>query len=115
VAIIDTVIADYLENALKFERLAAEEHHTKIKAQLEKQAVAYRRLASERASSVFRLQEVDADRTATLRMGIPFAWIRAKEPISATPTFASDAWRPSGNGRDTRQSAAFNSFATDRA
>jgi hypothetical protein len=43
------MIAEYLENAFKFERMAAEETDPKLKANLEKQAVAYRKLASERA------------------------------------------------------------------
>jgi hypothetical protein len=46
------MIAEYLENALKFERLAAEEHNPELKAQLEKQAIAYRKLAAERASKL---------------------------------------------------------------
>jgi hypothetical protein len=41
------MIAEYLENAFKFERMAAEETDPKLKANLEKQAVAYRKLASE--------------------------------------------------------------------
>jgi hypothetical protein len=46
------MIAEYLENALKFERLAADEQNPELKAQLEKQAVAYRKLASDRASKL---------------------------------------------------------------
>ena len=42
------MIAEYLENALKFERLAAEESDPKMKTEFEKQAVAYRKLAAER-------------------------------------------------------------------
>jgi hypothetical protein len=44
------MIAEYLENAIKFERLAADEQNPKLKADFEKQALAYRKLASERAS-----------------------------------------------------------------
>jgi hypothetical protein len=40
----------YLENAMKFERMAAEEPAPKLKAQFEEQARAYRKLADERAS-----------------------------------------------------------------
>ncbi len=43
------MIAEYLENAQKFERMAADEENPKIKAQFEKQAQAYRQLAAERA------------------------------------------------------------------
>jgi hypothetical protein len=43
------IIAEYLENAMKFERLAAEENDPKLKAVFEEQARAFRRLADERA------------------------------------------------------------------
>jgi hypothetical protein len=43
------MIAEYLENAMKFERLAAEENDPKLKAVFEQQARAYRKLADERA------------------------------------------------------------------
>jgi hypothetical protein len=43
------MIAEYLENALRFERLAADEPNPKLKADFEKQAVAYRKLATERS------------------------------------------------------------------
>jgi hypothetical protein len=43
------MIAEYLENAMKFERLAAEESTPKLKSDFEEQALAYRRLADERA------------------------------------------------------------------
>jgi len=43
------MIAEYLENAMKFERLAAEECDPTLKAVFEEQARAYRRLADERA------------------------------------------------------------------
>jgi prephenate dehydrogenase len=46
------MIAEYLENALKFERMAAEEHNAELKAALEKQAASYRKLAAERASKL---------------------------------------------------------------
>jgi hypothetical protein len=42
-------LADYLENAQQFERLAADETNPEIKAQFEKQADAYRNLAERRA------------------------------------------------------------------
>jgi hypothetical protein len=41
-------IAEYREDALKFERLAADEQNPELKAQFEKQAVTYRKLASKR-------------------------------------------------------------------
>lgn len=44
------MIAEYLEHAFHFERLAAEETNPELQAQLEKQATAYRKLASERAN-----------------------------------------------------------------
>jgi hypothetical protein len=43
------MIAEHLENAMNFERLAAEENDPKLKAVFEQQARAYRRLAEERA------------------------------------------------------------------
>ncbi len=47
------MIAEYLEHALQFERMAAFETNAELKAQLEKQAAAYRRLAAERANKLF--------------------------------------------------------------
>jgi hypothetical protein len=41
------MLAEYLENAIKFEKMAAEEQDPKLKDQLEKQASAYRKLAAE--------------------------------------------------------------------
>ena len=46
------MVAQYLEHALQFERMAADEQNPKIKADFEKQAVAYRKLAGERARSL---------------------------------------------------------------
>ena len=46
------MIAEYLENAIKFERLAAEESDPKLKAVFEERARAYRRLADERADQL---------------------------------------------------------------
>ena len=43
------MVAEYLEKALHFEQLAATENDSQLKASLIKQAVAYRKLASERA------------------------------------------------------------------
>jgi hypothetical protein len=43
------MLAEYLESAIKFERLAAEETDAALKAELEKQAIAYRKLAEKRA------------------------------------------------------------------
>jgi hypothetical protein len=47
------------EHALDFERIAAEETDSKVKAALEKQAVAYRELAVERMTKL-GLPEVEA-------------------------------------------------------
>jgi len=44
------MIAEYLENALKFERMAAEEADPALKGSLANQALAYRKLAGERAA-----------------------------------------------------------------
>ena len=49
------MIAEYLEHALQFERLASAEQNPSLKANLEKQAAAYRKLAGERA------RKLDAD------------------------------------------------------
>jgi hypothetical protein len=46
------MIAEYLENAIRFERLAADEPNPKLKADFEKQAAAYRKLAGERANKL---------------------------------------------------------------
>ena len=43
------MLAEYLESAIKFELLAAEERNTALKAELEKQAMAYRKPAEKRA------------------------------------------------------------------
>jgi hypothetical protein len=42
------MVAEYLEHALQFERMAAQEADPKLKALLEAQAVAYRKLAEKR-------------------------------------------------------------------
>ena len=46
------VVAEYLENARAFERLAASEPDPRLKSDFEKQAVAYRKLAGERAKQL---------------------------------------------------------------
>jgi hypothetical protein len=46
------MIAEYLEHALAFERLAANENNPSLKGDFEKQAAAYRKLASERAKKL---------------------------------------------------------------
>jgi hypothetical protein len=46
------VVAEYLDHALQFERLLAYETDPKLKARLEKQAAAYRKLATERAKKI---------------------------------------------------------------
>ena len=43
------MIAEYLEHALQFERMAAEATDPKLKESFEKQAIAYRKLAERRA------------------------------------------------------------------
>ena len=43
------MLAEYLENAIKFEKMAADETDAKLKDRFEKQAVAYRKLAEKRA------------------------------------------------------------------
>lgn len=43
------MIAEYLEHALQFERMAADETDPALKDTLAKQALAYRKLAAERA------------------------------------------------------------------
>jgi hypothetical protein len=44
--------AEYLEHALNFERMAAEETNPSIKAVFETQAAAYRKLAAERTKQL---------------------------------------------------------------
>jgi hypothetical protein len=43
------MLAEYLEQAIKFEQLAAQESDAQLRAAFEKQAVAYRALAEKRA------------------------------------------------------------------
>ena len=43
------MIVEYIEHALTFERLAAEEHNQELKAELASLARAYRKLVAERA------------------------------------------------------------------
>ena len=42
------MIAEYLEHALNFERMATEETNPEVKAVFEKQAATYRKLAADR-------------------------------------------------------------------
>jgi hypothetical protein len=46
------MVAEYLEHALNFERMAAEEENPQVKATFEKQAADYRRLAAKRAGEL---------------------------------------------------------------
>jgi hypothetical protein len=43
------MLAEYLDTAIKFEQMAAQENDPKLKADLERQAAAYRKLAEKRA------------------------------------------------------------------
>jgi ABC-type Zn uptake system ZnuABC Zn-binding protein ZnuA len=43
------MLAEYLDSALRFEQMAAHEKDPKLKADFEKQAAAYRKLAEKRA------------------------------------------------------------------
>ena len=45
------MLAEYVENAIKFEKLAAEEKNPVLKVNFEKQAAAYRKLAEHRAKT----------------------------------------------------------------
>jgi hypothetical protein len=47
------MLAGYLEETISFEQMAAEEKDLKLKAELEKQAAAYRNLAAARAKKYF--------------------------------------------------------------
>ncbi len=44
------MLAEYLDTAIRFEQMAALEHDPKLKAEFEKQAAAYRKLAEKRAT-----------------------------------------------------------------
>ena len=46
------LVTEYLEQAVQFERLAASEKDPKLKAELEKQADAYHKLAAKRAEQL---------------------------------------------------------------
>jgi hypothetical protein len=46
------MIAEYLEHAVQFARMADEETNPELKAQFNKQAAAYRKLATERAKKL---------------------------------------------------------------
>jgi len=43
------MLAEYLEHAIKFEQTAEQERHAQLRADFEKQAAAYRKLAEKRA------------------------------------------------------------------
>jgi hypothetical protein len=43
------MLAEYVESAIKFEKMAAQEKDPKLKAEFEKQAMSYRKLAEKRA------------------------------------------------------------------
>jgi hypothetical protein len=44
------LLTEYLEHALSFERMAEQENNPELKAQFQKQASAYRKLAADRAA-----------------------------------------------------------------
>jgi len=46
------MVAEYLEHALDFERMAADEQNPELKADFEKQAANYRTLAAERVKKL---------------------------------------------------------------
>ena len=46
------LVAEYLEQAVRFNRMAAEATDPKLKESLEKQAAAYRKLAEKRAAEL---------------------------------------------------------------
>jgi hypothetical protein len=52
-------LEEYLESARQFERLAADETNPAIKAQFEKQAEAYRKLAERRAKFLSALGGIE--------------------------------------------------------
>jgi hypothetical protein len=43
------MLVEYLDNAVQFERVAADEKDPKLKAEFERQAASYRKLAEKRA------------------------------------------------------------------
>ena len=55
------MIAEYLEHARQFERMAAEETDPALKETLAKQALAYRKLAAERAERLNLLRTPQSD------------------------------------------------------
>jgi hypothetical protein len=44
------LLTEYLDHAVSFERMAAQENNPEVRVQFEKQAAAYRNLAAERAA-----------------------------------------------------------------
>jgi hypothetical protein len=44
------LLAEYVKHERSFERMAAQENNREVRAQFEKQAAAYRKLAAERAA-----------------------------------------------------------------
>jgi hypothetical protein len=46
------LVAEYLEHAVRFERMAAEATDPKLKESLRTQAIAYRKLAEKRAAEI---------------------------------------------------------------
>jgi hypothetical protein len=65
------MVAEYLDHALHFERLAATEDDPKLKVELERQAVTYRNLATQRAkkSTLARHKADGSERL--LKAGLP--------------------------------------------
>jgi hypothetical protein len=75
------MVAKYLENARKFERMAAEELNPEVKLQFEKQAAACRKLAVERAKKLGLPQPKDTreafPRTIRMHFADPAATVTA--------------------------------------
>jgi hypothetical protein len=46
------MLAEYLDHALEFERMSSRESDPRVRAQLEQQALAYRKLAAARAKKL---------------------------------------------------------------
>lgn len=57
------MVSEYLDHALSFERLAADESQPELKAQFLKQAEAYRKLATDRAARYGLLTPQPSDRS----------------------------------------------------
>jgi hypothetical protein len=77
------MISTYLENAIRFERLAAQESDPALKTEFGKQAISYRKLAAERARKLVHSKGTSSERILFSGKIVPNA--ERPDPLTATP------------------------------